>query len=278
MGIKRSQLFIKVLSYTLLSLGSVTVLFPLFWMLATALMTNTEVQTHGVWWSASPDFGNFIEALTVLPFGRWTLNTSIITFISIVGAIVSSTLVAYGFARFRAKWRNTLFMIMLGTMMLPSTVTMIPEFVIFRHLGWVNTFYPLTIPAFFGSAYFVFLLRQFFMTLPAELEDAAKIDGLGTMGTLIYIMVPLIMPALTAIAIFQFNGSWNDFMRPLIYLNTQLQFTIALGINFFRGVYNVQWNYLMAASLVSMLPSIIIFFVGQKYFIEGINISSGVKT
>jgi len=274
---KKANLIWKIFVYTVLSLGSVFMLFPLVWMFSVSLMTLVEVETAGVWWPSTPQWSNYIETFATLPFGRWTLNTLIITVSTIIGALISNTFIAYGFARFRAKGRNTLFMLVLATMMLPSTVTMIPLFVIFRDLGWVNTFLPLIVPAFFGNAFFIFLLRQFFMGLPTELEDAAKIDGLGTFGILIRIMLPLVLPALTAVAIFQFNGAWNDFMGPLIYLNRSETFTLALGINFFRGQNVVQWNFLMVASLVSMLPSLIIFFVGQKYFIEGISVSSGVK-
>jgi len=277
MKMKTSNLIWKIIIYTLLCLGAVLILFPLFWMISVSLMTNTEVQTAGVWWPAAPQWNNFVETFTILPFGRWTLNTAIITFSTIVGALISNTVIAYGFARFRAKGRNVLFMLVLATMMLPETVTMIPMFRIFSGLGWVNTFRPLIVPFFFGNAFFIFLLRQFFMGLPDELEDAAKIDGLGTFGILVRIMLPLILPALTTVAIFQFNGAWNDFMRPLIYLMTSENFTLALGINFFRGQNHVQWNYLMVASLVTMLPSLIIFFIGQKYFIEGISVSAGLK-
>ena len=274
---KRANLIWKIFVYTLLTVGAIFMLFPLLWMVSVSLMTLVEVETAGVWWPTTPQWSNYIETFSTLPFGRWTLNTLIITISTIIGALISNTLIAYGFARFSAKGRNTLFVIVLATMMLPSTVTMIPLFVIFRDLGWVNTFWPLIIPAFFGNAFFIFLLRQFFMGLPTELEDAAKIDGLGTVGILVRIMLPLILPALTTVAIFQFNGAWNDFMGPLIYLNRSENFTLALGINFFRSQNNVQWNFLMVASLVSMLPSLIIFFVGQKYFIEGISVSSGVK-
>ena len=277
MKMKTSNLIWKTIVYLILSIGAIMMLFPLFWMLSVSLMTNIEVERIGVWWPEVPQWRNYIDTFTILPFGTWTQNTMMITAFTIVGALFSNTLVAYGFARFRAKGRNFLFMVMLGTMMLPSTVTMIPLFTIFRDLGWVNTFLPLIVPAYFGNAFFIFLLRQFFLGLPSELEDAAKMDGLGTIGILIRIMLPMILPALTTVAIFQFNGAWNDFMGPLIYLNTPDMFTLALGINFFRGQNHVQWNFLMVASLVSMLPSLIIFFVGQKYFIEGISVSSGVK-
>lgn len=268
----------QIMIYVLLTIGSVIMLFPLFWMLSTSLKADHEVfQYNTPLWPAAPNWGNYVEAFTTLPFGEWTMNTLFITVFTIIGTLLSCTVVAYGFSRFRAKGRKVLFFVLLATMMLPSQVTMIPLFVIFKEVGWINTYYPLIVPTFFGNAFFIFLLRQFFMSLPTELEDAAEIDGLGTMGKLLRIILPLTLPALTTVAIFQFNGVWNDFMGPLIYLNEPDSFTLALGINFFKSENNIQWNYLMAASVVSMLPSLIIFFAGQKYFIEGIAISSGTK-
>lgn len=268
----------KTIVYILLSLGAVVMIIPLFWMISTSLKSNFEVFQYNLsWWPKHPQWHNYVDAFTSLPFGHWTLNTLLITVTTIIGTLLSCTLVAYGFSRFRARGKNALFMLMLATMMLPGTVTMIPQFIIFRDLGWMNTFYPLIVPSFFGNAFFIFLLRQFFMTLPTDIEEAAKIDGLGTLGILWKIILPLILPALTTVALFQFNGAWNDFMGPLIYLNDPANYTLALGINFFKSQNNVQWNYLMAASFVSMLPSLIIFFIGQKYFIEGISISSGMK-
>ncbi|WP_429976073.1 carbohydrate ABC transporter permease [Enterococcus sp. DIV0086] len=278
MGVTASNRVWKTIVYILLTAGAIIMIIPLFWMVSTSLKTNAEVfQFDLSWWPKKPQWGNYVEAFTRLPFGQWTTNTIFITALTIIGSLVSCTLIAYGFARFYVKEKRILFMLLLSTMMLPSTVTMIPLFMIFRNLGWINTFLPLIIPSFFGNAFFIFLLRQFFMSLPRELEDAAKIDGLGVFGVLIKVILPLTLPALTTVAIFQFNGAWNDFMGPLIYLNNHDLYTLALGINFFKSENNVQWNYLMAASVVSLMPSLIIFFFGQKYFIEGISISSGMK-
>jgi len=274
---KINDIIRKTITYILLTIGAIFCLFPLIWMIITALMTNIEVMTIGVWWPQRLRWENFHAAFTAHPFGQWTRNTATITGITMIGVLFSNTVVAYGFARFKTFGSNFLFMVMMATMMLPGTVTMIPLFLIFNRLEWVNTFLPLIVPHFFGSAFFIFLLRQFFKGIPTELEDAAKIDGVGAFGTLVRIIIPLVLPALTAVAIFHFNGIWNDFMGPLIYLRRRELFTLALGINFFRTETHVQWNYLMAASLFSMLPSVIIFFLGQKYFIEGIAISSGTK-
>ena len=269
-------------TYVILGLGAVAMMFPLVWMVLTSLKTNNEILAAGsAWWPKSPQWQNYWEAFTSLPFGRWTLNTVLITLFTIVGALLSNVVVAYGFARFRVRENNVLFMVLLATMMLPSAVTMIPQFILFKDVGWVNTYYPLIVPAFFGDAFFIFLLRQFFRTIPKDFEDAARLDGLGPVGILWRIIVPLSLPVLTTVAIFQFNGAWNDFMTPLIYLNDSSKYTLALGINFFKGGAGVtevpQWNYLMAASTISLLPSLILFFFGQKYFIEGISISSGIK-
>ncbi|MCU9613173.1 carbohydrate ABC transporter permease [Caldibacillus lycopersici] len=279
MNYKTTKILWKTFVWIVLIIGTIITLVPLFWMLSTALKSNAEVmQFDMVWWPEDPKWSNFVEAFTTLPFGEWTMNTIFITVFTIIGTLLSCTVVAYGFARFNVRGNKTLFIILLSTMMLPSTVTMIPQFVIFRELDWINTFYPLIVPSFFGNATFIFLLRQFFMTIPTELEDAAKMDGLGTMGILGRIILPMTLPALTTVAIFQFNGAWNDFMGPLIYLSDPDDFTLALGINFFKGENNqVQWNYLMSASVISMLPSLLIFFFGQKYFIQGINLSSGIK-
>lgn len=169
-----------------------------------------------------------------------------------------------------------LFILTLATMMLPDTVTMIPKFYMFSQFGWINTFYPLIIPLFFGKAYFIFLLRQFFMSIPADLEEAAKIDGASTFGILWRVILPLTLPAIVTITIFQFNDSWKDFMQPILYLSKPDLYTLTLGINFFKSQNNVQWNYLMAASVVTMLPSLVFYFVGQRYFVESITLT-GMK-
>jgi ABC-type glycerol-3-phosphate transport system permease component len=274
---KTNKIIIKTISYILLGMGALICLFPLYWMVSSSLMTNVEIQRAGVWWPATPQWENYVTIFTRFPFGRWTANTSIVVFWSVVGTVISNTVVAYGFARFRVKGSNILFMIALSAMMLPETVTMIPQFQIFSELGWVNSFLPLTVPTFFTNPFAIFLLRQFFMTIPTELEEAAKIDGLGTFGILTKILVPLIVPAMTALAIFEFSSKWNDFMRPLIYLRSADNFTLALGISFFSSEQVTQWNYLMAASTIAIIPPLIIFFIGQKHFIEGIALSSGSK-
>ncbi len=194
-----------------------------------------------------------------------------------VGTLLSSSIVAYGFARLRARGRDVLFMILLSTMMIPPQVTMIPVFALFKLLNWTDTFKPLIIPNFFGGAFFIFLLRQFYMTIPIELDDAAKIDGCSYLGIFSRIILPLTKPALATVAIFSFMWSWNDFMDPLIYLNSRDKLTLTLALNRFTGMYGMTaWNLLMAASLVVALPCFVLFFFAQRYFIQGI-VVTGLK-
>lgn len=264
---------------TFLLLLAVALLFvtPLVWMLSSSL--KPEYQVFETPPRLIPDpvrWQNYVDALTYVPFRRYTINTAIITLFVIIGHVLSCTLVAYGFARLRAPGRDALFVLVLATMMLPYPVTMVPLYMLFNQLGWVNTFLPLIVPAFFGSPFFIFLLRQFFLTVPRSLEDAARLDGANLAQILWRIMLPLSMPAVATVAIFTFQFTWNDFLPPLIYLHDQRLYTVALGLNFFRSSYQVQWSYLMAASLVTMLPVIVVFFLAQRLFIEGISLS-GIK-
>jgi ABC-type glycerol-3-phosphate transport system permease component len=204
-------------------------------------------------------------------------NSLLITTTTIVGAMLSSSMAAYAFARLRFKGRDLWFMIVLATMMLPGYVTMIPVYIIFRHLGWINTLKPLIVPSFLGGgAFYIFLLRQYLMTIPYDLDDAARIDGCSNLRIYWNILMPLARPALGAVAIFLFIGHWNDFFGPLIYLHSQQNFTLALGLYRFKGPYTTEWNYLMAATLMVAVAPLIIFFLFQRYFIEGL-VMTGIK-
>ena len=270
--------------YVLLLGGSITFLYPLAWAFATSLkpLPQLSYDPLGLIPRPAPVWSNYIEALTVQPFVRYTLNTLFIVVLNIIGTVGSGALVAYGFARFRFLGRDLLFTILLATMMLPGQVTMIPIYVLFAKIGWVDTYKPLIIPNFFGGgAFTIFLLRQFFMTLPLDLDDAARIDGANFLQILLHVIAPLAKPALMTIAIFTFLGVWNDFFGPLIYLNSKEKATIALGVYYFRialfqFVSVIKWNLLMAASLVFMIPSLVIFFLAQKQFTEGITLT-GVR-
>jgi len=266
-----------VASHTLAILVAVLFLLPLFWMISSSLKPNYQVLEFPPRWLPDPiKWSNYPEALTYVPFGRYSLNTLFIAGMTIVGHVLSCTLVAYAFARLRAPGKDLLFVVLLATMMLPYPVTMIPIYIAFKTVGWVNTFLPLIVPAFFGSPFYIFLMRQFFLTLPPELEDAARVDGANTLQTLWYVILPISRPALATVAIFTFQAVWNDFLPPLIYLHDQSKYTVSLGLSFFRSSYDVRWAYLMAASLVTMLPIVIVFFLAQRQFIKGIAVS-GLK-
>jgi multiple sugar transport system permease protein len=221
-------------------------------------------------------FENYPAALRQMKFNKLLINTLLVTFLGMAGMLFSCSLVAYGFSRFRAPWLNVLFILLLSTIMLPSQVRLLPTYVLFNKLGWVDTLLPLIIPQFFANAYDVFLLRQFFMTIPLELDDAAKIDGASPLQTLLYIVLPQARPALVSVAIFHFLYAWNDFYEPLIYLHSPEHWTLAVGLQTFNALYAVNTNYIMAASAVMILPPIILYFLAQRIFTQGV-VFSGVK-
>lgn len=221
-------------------------------------------------------FENFPEALRKMKFNKLLINTLLVTFVGMAGMLFSCSLVAYGFSRFRAPWLNVLFILLLSTIMLPSQVRLLPTYVLFNKLGWVDTLLPLIIPQFFANAYDVFLLRQFFLTIPLELDDAAKIDGASPLQTLMYIILPQARPALIAVAIFHFLYAWNDFYEPLIYLHSPENWTLAVGLQTFNALYAVNTNYIMAASAVMILPPIILYFLAQRIFTQGL-VFTGIK-
>ena len=219
---------------------------------------------------------NYRLAVTEVPFGRYLTNTLIIVTLGTIGTVVSCILVAYGFARFRGRGMNILFLILLSTVMLPPQVTLIPAFVLFKKIGWYDTFLPLIVPAFFANAWDVFLLRQFFMTLPTELDDAARIDGAGPFGILWHVIIPQSYPVIATVTIFSILYAWNDFYAPLIYLQSQEHWTIALGLQSFNAIYSKQGHLLMAASTLMLIPPVLLFFFAQKLFIQGV-VVSGIK-
>lgn len=270
-GIKARRAVGATFAYAVLMVGAVFVLSPLAWMLSTSLKEQSKIFLFPPQWIPDPIvWSNYLEALTIVPFGLFFINTCLITGLSVIGELASSAVVAYSFARLRWVGRDFLFILVLATIMLPRQVTLIPVFIIFKNLGWLNTFYPLIVPSFFAVPFYVFLLRQFFMTIPTDLDDAARIDGCSQFAVFWRIILPLAKPAMAAVAIFSFQYHWNDFFNPLIYLYDRELFTLALGLRFFQGNYGVYWHYLMAASLVVILPVIIVFFFAQKYFIQGI--------
>jgi multiple sugar transport system permease protein len=254
---------------------------PFIWMASSSLKDDPQTYHVPPIWIPNPlRWANYPEVLTSLPFGHYFLNTMTVALPTMAGVLVSSALAAYGFSRIRWRGRDALFFICLATMMLPFQVRMIPLFITFRQLGWINTFLPLIVPPLFGDAYFIFMLRQFFMTIPSELSDAAKVDGCSELGIFTGIILPLSKPALAVVALFQFMWAWNDYLEPLIYLNDETMFTIALGLQLLRAstqaVSRLVWPYLMAASTATLLPILIIFFFTQRTFVEGISVT-GIK-
>jgi len=221
---------------------------------------------------------NYPRAMTAVPFDKYIVNSVLIVAFSTIGTVLSCTLVAYGFARFRAKGLGVMFLLLLATIMLPGQVTLIPQFVLFSKMNWYNTLWPLIVPAFFANAWNVFLLRQYFMTVPLELDDAARIDGCGPMGILWHVILPQSLPALATVAIFHSLWAWNDFFYPLIYLQDKEKYTVALGLQQFNSVYGggKDMTGMMAASTVALMPAVLIFFFAQRLFIQGVVIS-GIK-
>jgi multiple sugar transport system permease protein len=251
-------------------------IFPLFWMFATALKSPSDFLNSGLLPKVA-NWGNFLTAIQAIPFFRYTGNTVFVDLVATIGTVLSSTIVAYSFARLRWPGRNILFIILLGTLMLPSQVLQVQNFILFNKLGWVNTYLHLTVPFFFNAGAFnIFLLRQFFRGVPMELTEAARIDGCSEFTICYKIIMPLCKPIIAAIAVFAFMNSWNDFFNPLIYLNDPDKFTLALGLRAFQQQHGTQWNYMMAVSLLSMIPTLVLFFSFQKYFVEGITMG-GVK-
>lgn len=216
---------------------------------------------------------NYPQAMTAVPFGRYFINTMIVTFVGMAGMLFSCSLVAYGFSRFRARWINVLFLLLLSTIMLPSQVRLIPIYVLFQKLGWVDTLLPLIVPQFFANAYDVFLLRQFFMTIPLELDDAAKLDGASPLQILLHIILPMSRPALVTVAIFHFLYAWNDFYEPLIFLHSRDNWTMAVGLQTFNALYSINTHLIMAASVIMIVPPIVLFFFSQRIFMQGVVIT-----
>ena len=251
---------------------------PLFWMLSTAFKTDPEVLTYPPKWIPNKlMWSNFPEAFVFVPFAAYLRNSAIVSTLSVFGTLLSCTLPAYAFARLQWRGRDPLFILVLSTIMLPYQVTMIPLYVIFNKIGWVNTLRPLIIPAFLGNPFFIFLLRQFFSGIPKDLSDSARIDGCTELRILGAIILPLARPALMVVALFQFLNSWNAFLGPLIYLNEERLFTVSLGLALMRSAYGLsRFSLIMAATSLFVIPVIILFFFAQRTFIQGITFT-GIK-
>jgi multiple sugar transport system permease protein len=273
-GAKRIE---RILGYaTLIAVAALFVL-PLYWMLGTALKTPEQTFALPPEWIPNPiAWNNFTEVFAEVPFGRFIINSFILVALNVIGELVAVSLVAYGFARLRFPGRSVLFLLMLSTLMIPYHVTLVPRFILFSKLGWVNTYLPLFIPAFTGSSFLIFLVRQYMMSIPYDLDEAAYIDGANWFDVFWRIILPLSRPALMLVIVFTFVNVWNDFLQPLIYLNDPNLFTVSLGLSFFQGTRETNWNLLMAGSLMATIPPLLLFFFAQRQLIGGISIE-GLK-
>ncbi len=271
------RLCVQLLGHLFMTGLTVVFLIPLLWMITTSLKTRAQTWIFPPQWIPSPlVWDNYAQVFAIGPFLLFVKNTLVIVFSNILGQVFATFLVAYGFARLRFPGRGVIFLMMISTMMIPYQVTLIPTFLLFRYLGWLNTYLPLIVPAFTGSAFYIFLMRQYMMTIPLELDDAARIDGCNHYQVLSRIIAPLCKPPLTLVVVFTFMGCWNDFFGPLIYLNDTDKFTLALGLNLLRGRTGTNMGVLMAASLMAMLPTLVLYFFAQKRLIGGIA-SVGLK-
>jgi multiple sugar transport system permease protein len=262
------------LVHVLLLIAGIVFIAPFLWMIVTSLKLNEQVFTWPPTFIPNPVcWNNYYEAMTFLPFGRYFLNSTLLCTVVVLGTLLSNTLVAYGFARVDWIGRDVVFVFVLATMMLPAQVTMIPVYIIFRKLGWIGGYLPLTVPAFLGSAYYAFLIRQFFRSIPFELSDAALIDGASEFGIFARIILPMSKPVIATVALFSFINTWNDFMGPLIYLHDERLYTVTLGLQQFQSRYVTPMNQLMAASTVAIVPVVVIFLLAQRLFVEGISIT-----
>lgn len=274
----------EVIKYVTLVMLAITFVLPFYWMVSSALKNDSQIYVVPPTWIPNPAFWeNFANAWSSQPFNLYVINTVVRYAVPYtIGTVLSSAIVAYGFSRIKWPGRETLFYLCLGTMMVPFQVQMVPLFMIFKQFGWINSFLPLVVPAFFGSPYFIFMLRQFFMTIPAELSDAARIDGASEWDILFRVVLPLSRPALTVVALFAFIGAWNDYLGPLIYIHENDMLVLAQGVHnmsrafAFNSTIANAYPYLMAVSTIVVIPIVTLFFFGQRMFIEGISMT-GIK-
>ncbi len=263
--------------HLLIWIGALAMVLPFLWMLSTSLKTQGTAMAYPPVWIPRPaHWSNYLDVVQGFPFAQFAFNSFKIAILGTVGQLISTTLAAYAFARMRFPGREALFVVLLSTLMIPGHVTMIPTFLLFNWLGWVNTHYPLFVPAWFGGAFGTFLVRQFFQTIPLDYSDAAGIDGAGHWQILLRIYVPLARPVLATLALFTFMNHWNEFLLPVIYLTDQAKMTLTVGLSFFRLQYSTLYHYLMAGTVLSTIPIFVLFVLLQKYFVRGF-VMSGLK-
>lgn len=277
---RQVQLIKKIVAYLFLTIGAMTMVGPFMWMVSTSLKNPGDVFSYSKsWWEEWVPtkfvWQNYVKAWHVVPFAKFYLNSIFVSLAITLGQVATSAMAAYAFARLRFPGRERLFFGYLATMMVPGAVTMIPVFILLEKLGWVDTFKAMILPSMF-TAYGTFMLRQFFLTLPRDLEDAAKIDGCSYVGIFWRIILPLSKPALATLTTFTFMGSWMSFMWPLIVMNTHEKFTLPIGLAYFQSLHGTDWTLLMAGSLMMILPILLVFIFNQRFFVEGIKLS-GIK-
>lgn len=278
LGRHSQNLIRETIAYVLLSLGGASMFLPFFWLVTSALKDPKFIYVFPPQWiPLPPHWENFYLAVTTVPAALFAANTAIITVGAMAGILITASMAGYAFSRLEWPGRDTFFLLILSTLMLPSAVTLVPSYLGYRYLGWLDTYLPLIVPAWFGGGPFnIFLIRQFMLTIPLEIENAARVDGASARQSFSSIVLPLCKPALAIVAIFSFLYHWNDFMGPLIYLTSNEKYTLSLGLNYFKDEYTTQTELMMAASTLMVLPEILIFFVAQRYFIQGI-VLTGLK-
>lgn len=268
----------KAMATTLLCLLAVVFITPFYWSLVSSVSGLDGVYSSPPrFWPETFHFENYVKAVTILPFHLFVYNSFYVCLFCLTGQVISASLVAYAFARMRWYGRDFWFVVLLGTMMLPAQVTMIPHYQIFRYLGWIDSFLPLIVPSYLGGgAFFIFLMRQFFKTIPVELEEAARLDGCSNLRIFWDIMLPLSGPAVATVCVMSFIAHWQDFMNPLIYLNSFEKYTVSIGLRMFQSMYGSFPHYMLAASTIALIPVLTLFFIAQRYFVEGI-VLTGMK-
>ena len=280
--VRFTRAFGRIALYLVVLFLSMIFVYPLVWTLGSSLKSPAEMFAYPpALFPSSPQFGNYVEVLNTVPFAQWFLNTVVVVVAATSGTVLSATMVAYSFARFRYRGRDLLFFITLATMMLPGQVTLVPQFILFFQLGWIDTIKPLWVPHWFGGgAFFIFLMRQFFLSLPRELDEAAIIDGANRLQIFLRILLPLTKPALATMTVISFMAGWSEFLQPLIYLNSPQKFTLAIGLQYFNAVEDGSFepteHLLMTACVLTVVPTLIVFFATQKYFVRGI-VMTGIK-
>ncbi|EME8136197.1 carbohydrate ABC transporter permease [Enterococcus faecium] len=268
----------KCLSYVLMTVIGIILLIPLLWMVFTSLKPMEEIVRYPpTFFPEKIVWENYLDTIAAFPFWRYARNTLFITVLVVIGNVLSNSFIAYGFAKLDFPGKKLMFALVLSTMMIPGFVTMIPQYVLFSKIGWVGTYLPLIVPSFFGNAFNIFLMRQFYLSINNELIEAAEIDGANHLYIWSHLMLPLTKPALITIAINSFNAAWNDFLGPLLYIQDQEKYTLQIGLQVFQNQATTQWNYLMAGATLVLIPTILLFFFAQRYFIEGMDLTGGSK-